>query len=158
MNSRNHSITIIFPLMLFLLFVSMAISVILFAARIYDRNVASANDNFQTSTTLSYLAEKIHAFDTPDGVQIGTFDQLPALILTETVNGTVYHTYIYQNNSELYELTSASDETLSPDAGSPILTVDDVQFSIRDRVVTLSCRNTAGEVISTKVVLRSGST
>ena len=104
--NRKHSIDFLFPIILFLVFAIAAISVILFAARVYQREVDSARKNYNTRISLEYLTEKVHRSDSMGAVKVGSFGGSDALILEDiTSDGQArYVTYIYCLDGALREL------------------------------------------------------
>ncbi len=157
MQKRNHSITIILPIFIFMLFVTLAVSVILFAARIYERNVRSASENFQTNAAISYVTEKIHASDDDGAVTVGTFDGRDAIILAEEINGARYLTYIYQYDDHLCELFTAAGNELSPSAGSHIMTASAFSAEMESpHLISFSITDETGQSVSAKTAIQSG--
>ena len=61
--ARKHTIDILFPWALFGLLAICGLLVLILAADIYQDTTTMADENYESRTVLSYLAEKIHQND-----------------------------------------------------------------------------------------------
>ena len=88
MNNRNenrHTIDFLFVIALLFLFAFMAIMLIALGASVYQRNVSLMEKNYETRTSYAYVTEKIRQADATGNLQIGTINQLPALLLFQEI-------------------------------------------------------------------------
>ena len=64
-NARKHSTDILFVLLLFLVFTSSALAVILLGAKVYQNTASRMESNYTVRTALAYVTEKIRHADVP---------------------------------------------------------------------------------------------
>lgn len=130
MNQRqeHHIIDILFVIALFCIFAMSAIFLISIGANIYGKTVSHMETNFSGRTSFAYITEKIRQADKEGAVSVGEFEGSPALLITETINGTDYITYLYEYDGYLKELMVRRDTPLSKAAGQDILAVS--EFSL----------------------------
>ena len=142
MNNRSenrHTIDFLFVIALLFLFAFMAIMLIALGASVYQRNVSLMEKNYETRTSYAYVTEKIRQADATGNLQIGTIDQLPALLLYQEINDVSYTTYLYQYNGKLTELLARTGSSLPAGSGQPIIPVKDFKIDrIADRLYCIT--------------------
>lgn len=99
-----HLIDLLFPLALFCAFAVTSLLVVVVGADVYRRTTDEMDRNFALRTPLAYLSQAVHRTDLAGGISIGRFGDGQALILSETVNGEEYRTYLYCRGGNLCEL------------------------------------------------------
>lgn len=154
----KHTIDFIFPIALFFVFASTALIVLLCSANIYQNVVDTSDHAFETSTTLAYITEKTRQNDTSldHRISIETFDGNEALSISETINGTLYHTYIYEVNGELKELFIQNGVSASADFGTTILHIGHLEMKeLSDGLFKFICTATNGTSDSIIISTRS---
>lgn len=124
-NERRHMVDLLFVLTLFCVFALCSILLIAVGAKVYQNTINSMEKHFTSTTSLSYIVEKIRQNDTQDGVNVQKFGGNDALVLNSTYNDELYCTYIYSYAGQLKELFTKKDITLSPEAGRNILAISD---------------------------------
>lgn len=155
--SRRHSIEILFPIILFLVFAVTSIAVILFAARSYKRQVERSDADYEIRTSLEYLMQKVHQSDTEGGVLVTTFHGQSALLLKDTESEGSYCTYIYCDGSALRELYMRSGANIGPEAGTEVLPLSGFTAEqISEHLIRLTCTDENNRTDSTLVAVRSG--
>ncbi len=155
---RKHVIDILYTAALFFLITVTEFMVILLAEDIYSDTAAIASDNYESRTALSYITEKIRQNDENGSVSLGTFDGQESLILAQEYGNQTCYTYIYEMDDALYELFAKADANVSAADGTKIMEVSDLQMEQRaDGLFCISCRNSAGDRISTAVSIQSAS-
>ncbi len=156
-SGRKHNVEFLFPIVLFLIFSIAAISVILFAAGVYKREVEMAQEHYTTRTSLEYLTEKVHRSDAEGAVSVGTFCGADALILEDVESGGKYVTYIYCLDGSLRELYALKGADVDGAAGTAIIPLKDFQAEMTgDHFLTLSCTDTEDRTQSAITAIRSG--
>ena len=142
MNNRSedrHTIDFLFVIALLFLFAFMAIMLIALGASVYQRNVNLMEKNYEARTSYAYVTEKVRQADATGSLQIGSIDQLPALLLFQKIDGISYTTYLYQYNGKLTELLTRSDSFLPAESGQPIISVNDfIIKQISDRLYCIT--------------------
>ena len=136
-NARKHSTDILFVLLLFLVFTSSALAVILLGAKVYQNTASRMESNYTVRTALAYVTEKIRHADESGAISPGELDGLPALILSQEIEGTSYRTYLYFQDGALKELLTEASREVTPEQGTAIVSL--AGFSIENGGRFLFC-------------------
>ena len=110
MNHRKntgHSVSSLFSLLLFGVFVLFLILMLLFSARIYQQTVKQTDSDSELGTAATYLTTKFRQHDRGDEIFSGSLDDIPALCFRDDIKRKEYITYIYLKNDSLMELFTA---------------------------------------------------
>lgn len=126
---QTHVTDLIFSLGLLCLFTISALTVLLIGAHVYKQTALDMKTNYTTRTALTYVAEKVHQHDSADAVSLGTIEDVPALELTESIDGVSYITYIYEDENALKELFVQASQPVTKSQGETILAVQN--FSMK---------------------------
>ena len=122
MNHRKntgHSVSSLFSLLLFGVFVLFLILMLLFSARIYQQTVKQTDSDSELGTAATYLTTKFRQHDRGDEIFSGSLDDIPALCFRDDIKG----------NDSLMELFTAKGSQASSDAGTVISQLSDFRFS-----------------------------
>ncbi len=128
--AQTHTADLMFTIGLFCVFAAAAFILVMIGIQAYRSTVTHMQDTFSTRTAVSYVAEKLRQHDTAGGVSLGQVEDCTALVLRDQVGGDTYLTYIYADDSSLYELTVREGTEVSVGMGDEILAVQD--FTITD--------------------------
>lgn len=128
--SRSHVTDMLFTLGLFCIFAAAAFILVMIGIQVYQRTVEQMQDTYSTRTAISYVAEKVRQHDVAGGVELTELEGVPALRLTDSLNGEDYDTYIYSDGGYLCELTVRQGAEPALSLGERILQVKD--FSVED--------------------------
>lgn len=143
---EHHMIDILFVIALFCMFALSAIFLISVGADIYGKTVSHMEANFNSRTAFAYVTEKVRQADAAGAIDVASFDDIPALTITQTIGDTQYITYLYQYENQLKELMVREDTPLGPAAGQDILALTDFSLSkINDRLYSFSLTTKDGE-------------
>lgn len=129
-NERRHMVDILFVLTLFCVFAVCSILLIAVGAKVYQNTLNNMETHFTSTTSLSYITEKIRQNDYSGQVSIEEFGGNDALVLSSVYNDEEYCTYIYSYAGQLKELFTKKSITLSPEAGRNILEIS--EFTITE--------------------------
>ena len=121
----RHMVDVLFVLTLFCVFALCSILLIAVGAKVYQNTINSMDTHFTSTTSLSYITEKIRQNDKSGGIAIEEFHGNDALVLISEYNNEEYCTYIYSYGGHLKELFSKRSILLSPEAGQDILAISD---------------------------------
>ena len=110
----EHTIDRVFLLALLALFAATAFLVVSIGAKQYHSIADSMTANYETRTVSSYLEEKMNQNDVAGSVAVTSIGAFPAIALSETVNDTIYTTYIR-------EITVSDGTTVLPGDGQKII-------------------------------------
>ena len=159
MNEKNnrHIVDILFVIALFGIFVLSAVFLISIGANIYSKTMSNMNSNFNSRTAVAYITEKVRQSDSTDSISIGSFDGNNAIIISSTINGKEYTTYIYEFGGKLMELMVRSDLTLTPSAGQKLLDVNEFTItSVNPNLAHISLRLDNDEDYDFYISIHSG--
>lgn len=127
-SESRHMVDVLFVLTLFCVFAVCSILLIAVGAKVYQNTIDNMASHFTSTTSISYISEKIRQNDHSDGILIEEFGGSNALVLLNEYNGEEYCTYIYSYGGRLKELFTKRNIELSPESGQDILAISD--FSI----------------------------
>lgn len=146
---RKHYTDVPFVLVLFLVFTASALAVILLGARVYQNTSSHMQSNYTSRTALAYVSEKIRHADESGAVALGELDGIPALILTQEIDGVSYSTYLYFQDQELKELLAETSRKVTAEQGNAVVSLKD--FSMEetdDGFYFFQAQDTNGETLS----------
>lgn len=153
-HSRTHTIDMLFPMMVFFIFTICSVVVILLATGIYKSTTRASSLNNTSATALAYITEKVHQNDRDGCIDLGIWDNCPALVITHDGKLAGYTTYIYIYDSQLKELLINNQASADATAGSTILRLSDMQLTeVSDNLLQISVTDTEGHRTSTLVGL-----
>lgn len=145
----RHIVDVLFVLTLFGVFTLSALVLVILGANSYKQTVSHMEDNYQSRTVCSYLAEKVRQNDLYDSISLGELADTEALVLSRTISDSVYCTYIYYYDGSLRELfiREGSDIGQNPlAAGTPIMELSSLEMhTVNDRLFSLTLITPAGE-------------
>lgn len=154
---RNvHVVDTLFTLALFCVLAATALMVVTIGANVYKGIIGRMDDNFSSSTALTYISNKIRQSDELGGVHLDEVEGSPALVLEKTYNDTVFQTWIYHDGGYLKEVTVRSGDELTLNSGLSIVEVS--RFFIEqesDSLLRFTSQDKDGNVVSLLINLRT---
>lgn len=114
----------IFILILITLFAATSFLLVLIGTKQYRFVTDVMNQNYETRTTSSYLAEKIRQSDTLGSITVTTLEGIPALSITTLEDNISYITYIYCYDGVLRELIVTENSVFTISGGQEIMKLD----------------------------------
>ena len=152
--TKGQSISGLFTMLLFLVFVLCALFSVLMGSQVYENITKRSDENFSGTTALSYMANKIRQGDRQDGVDIIEVDGTSVLQLKQKIGEETYHTCIYWKDGSIRELFTDENSGLGLDDGLEILECSGLSMEKKGGSIILQ---TQGEgAASLKLSLRSG--
>ncbi|WP_312645613.1 DUF4860 domain-containing protein [Hydrogenoanaerobacterium sp.] len=152
---KGHVVDLLFTLALFCVFATSALLVVLLGANVYKQTVAGMTQNYNTRTSIAYLAEKIRQNDVANGVKLGEVDGADALILEQKVGESTYQTWIYSSGGKLCEVMVAGGTQVKAADGQPIMELENLQIEQDEQgMLNLLATDVAGEATVLKINLR----
>jgi hypothetical protein len=127
---KNHSIDLIFILLLFFIFAISSLAVVYIGSQVYSSTVDTMDKAFHQNIVLDYISEKVRQNNSLDQIEIKNIQDTDILCLHEIYDGESYTTYIYTYNQELKELFIHDDEDFQIENGETLTKADDLSFSI----------------------------
>ena len=152
--TKGQSISGLFTMLLFLVFVLCALFSVLMGSQVYENITKRSDENFSGTTALSYIANKIRQGDRQDGVDIIEVDGTSVLQLKQKIGEETYHTWIYWKDGSIRELFTDENSGLGLEDGFEILECSGLSMEKKGSSIILQ---TQGEgAASLKLSLRSG--
>lgn len=124
----SHTIDLLFTFLLMLTFLLFSLLLAQTGATVYRKGADSLNETYTSQTALSYVTEKLRQHDCDGSVSLSSIDQIPALILSDDLEGASYRTYIYYYDGALRELFTRASTKVTPEMGSAIVELSGFHF------------------------------
>ncbi|MCH4208464.1 MAG: DUF4860 domain-containing protein [Solobacterium sp.] len=149
---KNHSIDVLFPVVLLLLFAILAITVVLLSAKTYQHIVARSSENYNSRTAISYVKEKVRQNDVEGGVEAGSFNGQSALIL----HSDGYSTYLYEYDGNLCELFLKDGAEAELSSGTPVITCTSFQIEMTTaHLLSITCVDDSSNTYTASIAIQS---
>lgn len=129
-NEQKHAVTLLFFVLLLMMFAGSAFLLILFGSHIYQSGTKKLDENYTIRTAVAYVSEKVRQHEEAECISMENLDGIPALRLKESIQDDVFYTYIYFYDNALRELFIRPDIPPSPEMGTVI--VELAGFSITE--------------------------
>ncbi len=131
-NYRYHSIDTLFVIILFAVFILMALLIIGAGAAAYKNSAVQMGDRFNRQTCISYITAKIRSNNDMGRISIVDYNEVEALCISENFTEGNYNTYIYLYDGMIRELFCNAELILDLDAGSALTKASELNFSYSD--------------------------
>ena len=116
-------------LLLFAIFATCILSVLMAGAGVYKRIVARDTAQYNARTCARYLETKIRSAECAEQVAVLSFGDGDALSLKEEIGGREYATLIYLHDGWLMELFSAADSGMPPESGEKLMEAETLELT-----------------------------
>ncbi|MBQ3076510.1 MAG: DUF4860 domain-containing protein [Clostridia bacterium] len=136
-NARQHHIDSLFALLVFALFASCILLVLLTGADLYRGLVARDDAAYSYRTGAGYLASRVRQAENPGLVSVEPFGDGEALMLTEPYGERRYITVIYCHEGWLCELFTESGGAWDPAAGERVMRAESLELSLAKGLLTI---------------------
>ncbi|MCP1110003.1 hypothetical protein M2145_001675 [Lachnospiraceae bacterium PF1-21] len=120
-NQSKHMIEMIFPIVLFFVFVVSSVILVVISADFYGRNTSEIQAKGESRTALSYLTTKFRQNDSGGQIQITEIEGTDCLTFKEEGEVSDYYTYIYLHDGNLMELFISDGVDFSLADGTTIM-------------------------------------
>ncbi len=144
-NDRSHSIDMLFVLLLFAVFIIMALAVSASSAAAYKKSCVQCDQRFNRQTCISYITAKIRSNNEAGKISIVQKDGVNALCITDSFESSEYHTYIYQYKGTVRELFCNAAVDIDLNAGSVLAEASDLKFSLDSGLFKISLTDLDGQ-------------
>ena len=152
---KQWKITGFMALALFLLFSVCILGVLLTGADVYSRLVENDRAAYDRRTALQYLTTKVRQADTAESIQVVDFAGIPALQISEQIQGKTYLTRIYCQDGYIRELLAEESRDLAPEDGELVLEAEQLDFVWEPPLLTLQIRFADSTVRQSVLTVRS---
>jgi hypothetical protein len=138
MNGKStHSFDTFFVLLIFCLFAVCSLFLVLIGANVYTKIVGQMEANNETRSSLSYVANKVHAAGSGE-VSVQEVNGQQTLVIASSLNSGDYRTYIYEYKGSLMELFTGAKNSFTPGSGDKITAVSGFTMSQAGRDLKLA--------------------
>lgn len=144
---RFYSIPNAFVFLLIGLFSLTSLTLTLVGTRVYRSVTNSAAQNSDSQIVLSYLRNKVRAFDTQGSVILDERNGMPVLCLYESVDGQRYETSIYAYRGAIWERFAPAGDVFDPENGERLIDAQSLQWTLL-----------SDHLLEATVVMENGST
>jgi hypothetical protein len=152
-----HTVDAVFALILFCAFALSMLMVLMTGAGAYKNIRDAVRNHYSEDTCVSYIAMKLRHYDGADNsVTLGDVGGVPALLLSETMDGDEYVTAIYFYDGYVRELFAEAGYDQRPEDGFEIVEASSLTVtSPREGVYGVLCVGIGGGEAETSINLRS---
>lgn len=132
------------PLLLFTIFTTCILSVLLTGANVYRTLNHRNQTSFEHRAIAQYLTTRLRQSDADAMLFAGDFYECTpnstgnTFFMCEKINGRTYYTRIYCYDGYLYELFSSADGEFHPENGEKLLELQDLSFSLESGLLEIS--------------------
>lgn len=153
----SHSMQGVFLFLLIGLFAVMSLTLTLIGTRVYGDVAKGAERSGDAQTILSYLGNKVRAYDAAGGVAIGEQAGLSTLRLLETLDGQAYETTIYVYQGAVWERFAPAGDAFDPEDGQRLAEAQSLSFAMpAPGLVEATVVMPDGETRTLRMALRTG--
>lgn len=154
---RFYSIPNAFVFLLIGLFSLTSLTLTLVGTRVYRTVTDSAAQNSDAQIVLSYLRNKVRAFDTLGSVVLDERDGVSVLCLYESVDGQRYETDIYAYQGAIWERFAPAADAFDPEDGERLINAQSLQWTLlTDHLLEASVVFENGTASTVRMALRTG--
>lgn len=150
---KKTRLSLIAPLLLLLVCMLCAVLTVLTGIRLYSRITESSSSLQDNRTAVSYIRQKIRFLSADGTVEIRQAEGGDALVLTDMENNASYTTWIYLYDGSLCEYYASSQTPFMPAAGTVILPLEDLDLSLDDQILSLTCTSEDGSQMHTLIAV-----
>lgn len=153
-DKKGNAVSVLFTMLLFLVFVLCALFTVLIGSRVYENINVRSDANYTGSTALSYIANKVRQGDRAGMVNVVDVDGTQVLEMKQEIGESVYVTWIYWDDGSIRELFTDTSSGLGLADGLEILECRGLKLSREGRLLHIETVGEGGG--SLELSLRSG--
>ncbi len=140
---KKNSAMVLAPLLLFVIFTSCILGVLLTGASVYQTISSRNQTNFEHRTIAQYLTTRLRQSDVATMSFVGDFyEGIPAsdgntFFIREVINDHTYYTRIYCHDGYLYELFTTAEGAFHPQEGEKLLELKELHFFLDSNLLEI---------------------
>lgn len=123
-SSRGQTVSVLFTMLLFLVFVMCALFTVLCGGKVYENISSRMEHTYTGSVALQYIATKVRQGDAAGQISVTESDGVPVLQLAQNLEGENYVTWIYYLDGSIRELFTYEGSELTLQDGLRVLDCD----------------------------------
>lgn len=163
MKHHTHRLKIarVFPTLCFAMLAACIVIVLITGANLYSRSNARDTEDYYKRTVTSYVTTRVSQSAVSGCFFVGDFHEAvpketgDTFFFTEVFDGVTYVTRLYCHDGELYELFSPMSAKLEPSAGEKVLSVESMNFTVKNGFLTADIVFDGGESEAVRISLRT---
>lgn len=153
--AANHLFGDLFSYIVLGLLGLLAIGVVVLGAGVYKSVVRTQLHVEQTGLSISYVQNKVRAYDAAGAVAVEDRDGVNTLTLREYADEDDYATLIYYHDGALREYLLFPGDTFIPEAGDLILELSGFEARLEGNMLTLFVTDETGDAANAHISLRA---
>lgn len=141
--TRKITINSLAPLLLFVIFTTCILAVLLTGADVYQALGNRNRTSFEHRTIAQYLTTRLRQSDAVGMPFVGDFYECSpqsdgnTFFIHEELNDRTFYTRIYCYNGYLYELFAEADGEFNPEDGEKILEINRLHFTLEESLLKI---------------------
>lgn len=155
MNAKKHSVGTLVAMLLACIFAICVLLTLVFGVRAYRTVAQDAEQGYSRSVGLSYVTQKVRAYDQNGLVSAGAFEGLDALHFYEVFDGVTYETLLYVYDGWLCELYAEQGAGFLPEDGETLLEAQGMTVSQEGTLLMIGFTGIDGKTSYGTIALRS---
>lgn len=153
---RGRGLSRVLLLLLLLFFAVSALLTAVFGVSMYRSISGDSDANYALRASMAYVSGKVRALDSEGFLSAENIGGVDVLVLSETIEGFVYNTYIYIYDGKLCELYVDDGFAFDPAVGIPLVEVESFSFAVGGGALSMTATAPTGETRFCRTMLRSG--
>lgn len=151
---KGQSFSILFTMLLFLVFVLCALFTVLIGGKVYENINVRMEENYTSRVVLGYVANKVRQGDRDGMVDVRLIEGTQVLELREQIGEQNYVTMIYYKDGSVRELFTTENSGLSLADGLPVIECGGLEIKKDSNLLVIQTEGAEQE--SVWLTLRSG--
>ncbi|MBQ8590011.1 MAG: DUF4860 domain-containing protein [Firmicutes bacterium] len=131
------------------------LGVLLMGAESYRELTERDRADHERRTAVQYIATRLHHADRAGAVSLRDFDGESALVLKETIDGSVYETIVYCYDGYLCELFVPEDGGFTPEDGTQLMRIGALEFQEDNGRIAFRLTGADGTTQELQLLVRS---
>lgn len=140
----------------FLIFAFCTVAMLLYSAAFCQKISQQGEQAWERRTCGQYLEWKVQQMDEAGCISTKKLGGEDALVLTESIEGEAYSTWIYCSSGWMREYFAESTSVPDPEAGTEILEVNQVHISQDGNLFSIKTELSDGTQVCTEICIHSG--
>ncbi len=132
MSSGKRIVDILFVICLFALYLVCTFTLCIIGINVYQKSINDSSENYNIRTSVLYITEKSRQNLSLNRIRIDSVGDSNALVLSQTIEGTVYNNWMYVEDGYLCEVLMPEGSEVIPYIGQKIMPMSKLELSIDD--------------------------
>lgn len=154
-NKSNTKTDTLWALIMFGVFASCVLLVLLTGAKAYDSLILREEESYSLRTASQYVATRFRQGDSTGAITVSDFGGIDALCLSSDIDGRQFITRVYCHGGYLKELFTAADGDFEPEDGEQLIALEDMSLELSNGVLKAVLTEADGDVSELYLSMRS---